>query len=183
MGICRRNAKQVKLTTEERTLAMNTLLRLDKIYNGRISATAGPLAEARAWLEMEEAHQQGKVAMPEKGSLTSCGGVFQTIAVRADGVIVPCSLLSHIELGRINRDSLLDIWQNHPEFKKLRERRSISLNDFEYCSGCDYINYCRGSCPALAYTLMGEVHHPSPDSCLRKFLEEGGRLPRVSLSL
>ena len=37
--------------------------------------------------------------------------------------------------------------------------------------------YCTGNCPALAYTLTGEVNHPSPDACLRRFLEEGGQIP------
>jgi radical SAM protein with 4Fe4S-binding SPASM domain len=89
--------------------------------------------------------------------------------------------MGHIELGRINHDDLKEIWQNHPELKRLRERRSISLNDFEFCNGCEYINYCTGSCPALAYTIFGVENHPSPDACLRQFLNEGGRLPDESL--
>ncbi len=99
------------------------------------------------------------------------------LAVRVDGVIVPCIQMSHIELGRINRDNLHEVWENHPELKRLRERRNIPLSDFEFCKGCDYIPYCTGNCPALAYTILGEENHPSPDACLRKFLKEGGRLP------
>ena len=84
----------------------------------------------------------------------------------ADGVIVPCIQLSHIELGRINKDALYEVWHKHLELENLRARRSISLSDFEFCNGCEYINYCSGNCPALAYTLVGE----------------GGRLPQVSLA-
>ena len=181
MGLCRKNAAQVCLTIEERSLAMETLLNLNKIYDNRISAEAGPLAEAKAWLAMEKARREGEKNIPGRGSLTSCGGVMTTIAVRADGVIVPCLQLGHIELGRINKGSLKDIWHDHPELKKLRERRSIPLNTFEYCRGCDYLNYCTGNCPALAYTLAGEVNCPSPDACLRRFLEQGGKLPDESL--
>jgi hypothetical protein len=43
------------------------------------------------------------------------------------------------------------------------------------------VNYCTGNCPGLSYTLVGEVNHPSPDACLRKFLAEGGRLPDLAL--
>ena len=178
MGLCRKNAKQVQLTAEKRTLAMDTLLKLNKIYNGLISAAAGPLAEGRTWLEMEHARREGRERIPGRGYLTGCGGPMNSIAVRADGVMIPCNMLSHIELGRINRDGLKGVWQNHPELKKLRERCNIPLSDFEFCRGCDYINYCTGNCPALAYTLWGEVNHPSPDACLRRFLEEGGRLPK-----
>ena len=100
------------------------------------------------------------------------------LAVRADGVMVPCAQMSHMMLGRINRDDLQEVWQGHPELLRLRERRNIPLSDFEFCRGCDYINYCTGNCPALAYTILGDVNHPSPDACLKRFLEAGGRLPK-----
>ena|SRR3990167_6555585 len=54
----------------------------------------------------------------------------------ADGVIVPCIQLSHIELGRINKDALYEVWHKHLELENLRARRSISLSDFEFCNGC-----------------------------------------------
>ncbi|UCE52874.1 MAG: SynChlorMet cassette radical SAM/SPASM protein ScmE [Desulfobacterales bacterium] len=181
MGLCRQHSEQVQLTMEERALAMKTLLRLRKKYNGRISATAGPLAEGKIWMEMEEARREGRPNIPGRGYLTGCGGPLNTLAVRADGVMVPCQQMSHIELGRINRDDLREVWQNHAELRRIRERRDIALSDFEFCQGCDYIPYCTGNCPALAYTLLGEENHPSPDACLRRFLEEGGRLPEEEL--
>ncbi len=177
LGLCRYNAEEVQLSLEDRFLAMETLLRLLRKYNGRINGEAGPLAEAETWLEMEKARQERRQRMPGRGCLTGCGGPMSKLAVRVDGVIVPCIQMSHIELGRINRDNLHEVWENHPELKRLRERRNIPLSDFEFCKGCDYIPYCTGNCPALAYTILGEENHPSPDACLRKFLKEGGRLP------
>jgi len=177
MGLCRQNAEQVQLTAEERTLAMETLLQLTKKYNGRISATAGPLAEGRNWIEMEEARRQGREPKRGWGYLTSCNGPMNTLAVRADGVMAPCGQMSHIELGRINIDNLQEVWQEHPELQKLRMRNKIPLSNFEFCQGCDYIPYCTGNCPALAYTILGIENHPSPDACLKRFLEAGGRLP------
>lgn len=179
MGLCKQNVEEVGLTVEDRILAMETLVKLNQKYNNRISAQAGPLAEAVMWAEMESARLNGRKEIPGRGRLTACGCVMDKIAVRADGVIVPCTMLSHIELGRINQDDLKEIWQNHPEMKKMRERRDIPLSDFEFCSGCDYINYCTGNCPGLAYTITGKVDHPSPDACLRKFIEDGGRLPEI----
>ena len=177
MGLCRKNAEQVQLTAEERSGAMATMLRLTAKYNGRISATAGPLAEARGWISMVKA-SRGETAEPfGQGFLTGCGGMWNHIGVRADGVMVPCCFMPHIELGRINRDDLREVWQNHPELKKLRERCKIPLSNFDYCKDCEYISFCTGSCPALSYTVVGDVYHPSTGDCLKRFLEEGGRLP------
>jgi SynChlorMet cassette radical SAM/SPASM protein ScmE len=182
MGLCRQNATQVQLTVEDRTLAMETLLELNNKYNGRISATAGPLAEGKTWVLIEQARREGKDSMPGGGFLTGCNGPQQTVAVRADGTMVPCIQMSHIEMGRINRDDLKTIWQKHPELERMRERSKIPLNNFEFCRGCGYINYCTGNCPALAYTMLGDGNHPSPDACLKRFLEAGGRLPDKNLT-
>ena len=181
MGLCRNNAGMVQLTTEDRVVAMETLLRLTRKYNGRINAMAGPLAEARGWQEMEAARLEGRASMPNRGSLTGCGCYREHLAVRADGVITPCTMLSHIELGRINRDDLGEIWRDNDELETLRERHLIPLSRFPFCKECPYVNYCTGNCPGLSYTLVGEVNHPSPDACLRKFLADGGRLPDQAL--
>lgn len=181
MGLCRKNAGQIQLTPQERTLAIATLLRLEAKYNGRISASAGPLAEGKAWITMEHACREGKERIAGRGYLTGCGGFFSKLAVRSDGAMVPCAQMSHIELGRINRDNLKEVWESHPELKRLRERRNIPLSEFAFCRGCGYLNYCTGSCPALAYTILNNDNHPSPDACFRRFLEEGGRLPEEML--
>ncbi|MFC2172820.1 SynChlorMet cassette radical SAM/SPASM protein ScmE [Acidobacteriota bacterium] len=177
MGLCRKNTERVQLSTDERSQAMETLLKLKQKYNGRIDAQAGPLAEAEMWLEMEQVRSVGTDSMSGRGCLTSCGGVMQKIAVRSDGAIIPCSLLSHMELGRINKDSLKEVWQNHPVLNKFRKRQFIPLKKFNYCQDCGYINFCGGGCPALAYTLVGDEYQPSPDACLKRFFEEGGKLP------
>jgi len=178
-GSCRQSADDVLLTNTERQVAMGTLVKLSNKYNGRISASAGPLAEAQYWRQMEEARLQGAPSFLARGRLTACGGPFSKISVRADGVIIPCTLLPHMELGRINRDSLEEVWIHGPALNRLRERHTIALTDFDFCSGCPYIPYCTGGCPGLAYTLTNQVDHPSPDSCLRRYLAEGGLLPEA----
>jgi len=176
MGSCCRNADDVLLNTEERQEAMATLRRLTAQYDGRISANAGPLTDGQMWQRMEEARKQGKPAFHNGGRLTACGCPTNKISVRADGIIVPCNMLAHIELGRINQDSLAEIWQNSPALNQLRNRHTIPLTGFEFCAGCAYIPYCTGNCPGLAYSLTGLIDHPSPDACLRKFLDGGGTI-------
>ncbi len=179
LGLCRRDVEKIQLTSAERSLAMETLLGLDRKYKGRIQADAGPLAEAKQWLRMEQAHRAGEDVLPEKGHLTGCGCVFSKISVRADGVMVPCLQMSHVELGKINDDSLTSVWQQHSELKRLRERRQIPLTNFPQCRACEYNRYCTGNCPALAHTISGSILGPSPDACLKNFLDNGGRLPRI----
>jgi SynChlorMet cassette radical SAM/SPASM protein ScmE len=179
VGLCRENKDAVQLNVEEYSLAIAKLFELNRKYNGRIAAQAGPLASGRHWLEMQQAFDQGKEGFADCGALVSCGGVFGKMAVRSDGVMVPCVQLPHIELGRINRDSLREVWLNHPELARLRERRNTSLRDFEFCRDCQFIPYCRGGCPALAYTLTGNENNPSPDACYRTFLAAGGKLPAL----
>jgi len=174
LGSCRVHAGDVMLTIEERMVAMEALVRATRTYGDRIQAAAGPLADARMWRRMEEARAAGAPRFPNGGYLTACGCYYSKIAIRCDGAITPCNMLTHIELGRINQDPLDEVWQHHPALNALRARHTISLTEFEFCAGCDYLPYCTGNCPALAYTLTGQVNHPSPDACLRKFKAEGG---------
>ncbi len=176
LGTCRLNAADVLLNVQERQSAMVTLLRLTEKYNGRISANAGPLTDGRMWHRMEEAWAQNAPAFHNGGRLTACGCPSNKISVRADGAIVPCSMLAHMELGRINHDSLAEVWQHSSALNQLRNRHTIPLTGFEFCASCSYIPYCTGNCPGLAYTLTGKVDHPSPDACLRRFFEEGGTI-------
>jgi Fe-coproporphyrin III synthase len=175
LGSCRGNS-DVLLTREDKEIAMNTLVRLCKEYNNRISATAGPLAEARQWQKIKLAHRNCSPPFQNGGYLTACGCPFGKISIRADGIIIPCSMLAHVELGRINKDSLQDVWLRSSALNALRMRRTISLTTFEFCKGCEYIPYCTGNCPGLAYSLIGKINHPSPDACLRRFLTEGGEI-------
>ena len=179
LGSCQVHADDVLLSAQQRQEAMETLLRLSERYDGRISATAGPLAEARGWRRMEEARLADAPPFPNGGRLTGCNCHRRKIAVRADGAIVPCNMLAHVVLGQIGDDSLMEVWQHSPALNGLRRRHQIPLTDFEFCDGCDYMDYCTGNCPALAYTLIGQVNHPSPDACLRRFLEQGGSLEGV----
>jgi SynChlorMet cassette radical SAM/SPASM protein ScmE len=179
MGLCRQNNADVQLDIEQYSYAMEKLLELQKKYNGRISANAGPLSNGKYWFGMEEAIQNGIKSHEGCGKLTSCGGVFSKMAVLPDGAMAPCSQIPHIKLGRINRDDLREVWQNHSELKRLRERRDIPLSEFAHCKGCRYMPYCRGGCPALAYNLAGEENVPSVDACYRVFKEAGGKLPDI----
>ena len=177
LGSAKLNADDMLLNIDERSLAMQTLLRLSAQYDGRILATAGPLWDAKSFLQMEQARAEGAPAFPNGGRLTGCNCPAQKLAVRSDGTMVTCTLLPTTELGKINGEPLDILWERSQALGNFRQRRSIPLSDFEYCKDCSYRPYCTGNCPAMSYTLTGEINRPSPDACMRLFLEEGGKLP------
>jgi SynChlorMet cassette radical SAM/SPASM protein ScmE len=177
LGLCRTHTDTVSLTIEDRVTAMRTLRMLNNRYGCRIGAQAGPLADARDWAVMLERSRTGAVPTSTGGFLSSCGCSRSGLAVRADGVYVPCPLLPMIELGRINRDPLVDVWRHHPELLRLRERGRIPLSEFDECRECIYLPSCRGGCPGLSASVTGDPYQPAADVCLRRFLAEGGSVP------
>lgn len=176
IGKCRLHADEILLTLNERQYIMEKLLGLAVQYKGLINAAAGPLAEGRMWRKMETARLEEAPVFPNGGRLTACGCTASKLAVDADGSIIPCAQLAHIKMGSINKDSLSEIWLSHPEMVAMRSRSKITLDSFEFCADCDYIPYCTGNCPALAYQLVGTVLHPSPEACLRRYMQQGGHL-------
>jgi len=178
LGLAQEHEKEVQLSPLEMCDAMERILLLAEKYRQQITAQAGPLSLGKAYQEMECARIEGR-EIPHRGFLTGCGCMWQKITVRPDGVYVPCGMLAHIELGRINQDSLIDIWQNNRELQKLRERYLIPLDSFPECADCEYRMTCTGNCPAGAFTRTGDVYAPSPDGCLKQFLANGGRIVQV----
>ncbi len=179
LGSCQQHSSGLLLTVEERSEAMEALVRLERAYPNRISATAGPLAEARMWREMVDARAAGAPPIPGRGCLSGCGCHATKLAVRSDGRYIVCGLLQDDTLGRINEDALQDVWLESSTLATFRSRHRVPLRTFPECRTCEYVDYCTGNCPALALSLTGDAQRPSPDACLRRFLEQGGRIPET----
>jgi len=96
MGMCRSLADKIQLTVADRSRAMALMWGLQEQYPGRIKALAGPLAEARDWLEITQARLAGREPRPGRGHLVSCGSAFSQLSVRADGVF---ALLAYVPPG------------------------------------------------------------------------------------
>lgn len=178
-GLVARQGEELLLTPAQRRRAMEVLIRLTERYDGRITATSGPLALARNFREMEEARAGGKAGLPGGGTLSSCGGCFSRLAVHHDGTIVPCHQLGTLPLGTAGVDDLQRVWLGHPLLQALRRRRSIPLESLESCRDCPYRNFCRGGCPAGALFLTGRLDERNPRQCYRVFQEESCFRPSV----
>ena len=180
-GLCRENNDSVAMNAPEFSEAMIIIQELQKKYPNRINAQAGPQACMRMWRQIEKAVNGDETAIQETrcGFLGSCGCIWNKMSVRADGIMIPCSQLSQMEMGRINRDGLRDVWLNSPVLNEMRKRTAIKLSEFDSCRDCEYREFCRGGCPATAYTIFGSTSVPNLaiDSCYREFLKQGGTLP------
>mgnify|MGYP001766741616 CR=1 FL=1 len=175
MGAGCANQSSICLSPEQQVTAMRTLHRLAERYGGRVTAMAGPLAKWRMYHEMEHARATGE--RPQRwqmGRLTACGCVFNKLSVHHDGTVTPCNLLAELELGRINRDSLKDIWKTHPTLAALKARRAILMESVPGCADCEWTAFCNGSCPGLAYELTGDFNRANPHDCYRRFIQETG---------
>lgn len=159
------------LTPLERLKAMRSLAELEEAYPGRIQASAGPLADWHMFRAMEEARQSGQ-PVPGRGRLVGCGCIFDRLAVRSDGAIIPCVMLPQMVLGRLGEDRLDDVWLHAPALHEMRCRSSLSLSSFDDCLDCSWLESCTGNCPGTAYSLTGEVNRPCPETCLKRFQEE-----------
>ena len=83
-------------------------------------------------------------------------------------------MLAKLEMGKINIDSFTEIWQHHQILKDLKNRRSIPMSQVPGCEGCEWNEFCNGSCPGLAYEMTGDFNLANPHDCYRKFLKDTG---------
>lgn len=175
MGAGCENQAGITLLPEQQIKTMEALVRLAAQYDGRISATAGPLAKWKMYGEMERAQKTGKMASRwQMGYLTACGCVFNKLAVHHDGMISPCNMLPELALGVINRDSISAVWKTHPTLKALKDRRQIAMNQVSGCEGCEWSPFCNGSCPGLAQAMTGDFNRANPHDCYKRFLAATG---------
>jgi len=166
-GATNRYENEIMLNPIQRRDVMNTLTRLNSMFQGRISANAGPLVLSREESIIHEAQANGAKVLPGRGHLTACGGVFEKLAILHDGTIVPCHVISDLNLGNILTDDIKEIWQSHPLLHALRLRANISLGTITPCSTCAYKGYCTGGCPGGALFLNHDFNTRNPMDCYR----------------
>lgn len=179
LGLMKDNHEGIELNVDEYSHAMQLLLDITNKYGNVVHATAGPLADARMWQRMIDAVESENEPFSGCGTLNSCGCVGNSISLRADGYYVPCNQIDGEVIGRMNHDTLVDVWQKSKGLNTFRERSTISLSNFDKCNGCEYKPYCRGGCPATISALEGDLYKPSTIDCLKTFLEHGGVMPQI----
>ncbi len=172
MGSARCYGDSMVLTPAERKRAMATLADLNRKYDGRISANAGPLALARHFAEIEESLARGETNRSGRGRLCACGGVFGKMAILHDGSIVPCDMLPSLTMGVFGLHSLAEAWRSSPAINAVRYRSDIPLASLPSCQGCRYVGFCTGGCPASVMARYGRLNVRDPNVCYRIFKGE-----------
>ncbi len=171
-GTARCHGQDVVLTEEERQRAMDSLIALNERYGGRIGAQAGPLSRAQHFAEIAQRVERGETGMPNRGTLCSCGGVFQKMAILHDGTMVPCNLLPKLTMGVVGSMPIREAWLHHPSINIVRQRRQIPLRSLPTCHDCDYAGFCAGGCPAGVMAKFGRLNVIDPVFCYRTYAEE-----------
>jgi SynChlorMet cassette radical SAM/SPASM protein ScmE len=162
----------IALNDKQRKHAMVTLLALNEKYKGAINASAGPLATARHFSKITAKLARGDKAIPGRGTLRSCNGVFKQVAVLHDGTIVPCNKLPTMSMGRIGETPLKEVWVHSPAINAVRELQHVPLQSLPACNECPYTGFCAGGCPATVYGRTGQLVGCDPLSCYRVFRQE-----------
>lgn len=78
------------------------------------------------------------------------------ITVDEYGNIMPCRRLPII-CGNIQKDTLLQIYENHPEFQRLRTHSLTGK-----CVQCPHAQQCKGGARCFTYALTGSYAQPDP---------------------
>lgn len=78
------------------------------------------------------------------------------ITVDEYGNIMPCRRLPII-CGNIQKDTLLQVYENHPEFQWLRTHRLTGK-----CESCPHAQQCKGGERCFTHALTGSYEQPDP---------------------
>jgi SynChlorMet cassette radical SAM/SPASM protein ScmE len=170
MGSARCQGESITLSREQRARATTLLEELNEHYGVRIGASAGPLAAARQYAEIDAALARGETGLPGRGTLCSCGGVFSKMAILHDGTMAPCNMLPQLTMGTVGTHSLQEAWLHHPSINVMRQRRTIPLDSLPECEGCAYTGFCAGGCPAAVMARTGRLNAADTTACYRSHI-------------
>jgi SynChlorMet cassette radical SAM/SPASM protein ScmE len=172
MGTAKCDGENIMLSKEDKLRAMKILTALNEQYNGRISAAAGPLVEAKTVKDLKDRIARGETGIPGRGKLNCCGGVFSKMAVLHDGTMVPCNMLPKLIMGVIGMHPLKEAWLYSPVINAVRLRREVPITTIPACSDCRYAGFCAGGCPASVMARTGHLIERDPKTCYRIFIGE-----------
>ncbi len=85
------------------------------------------------------------------------------LTVQPNGDLYPCRRMP-IKVGNLLETSLLELYDNSPLLRQLRDPEQIS----EDCQDCFYAKLCRGGLKCLSYAVAGDPFKAEPGCWLQK---------------
>ena len=108
----------------------------------------------------QRAGEEGKKVTPQTHGLDAmtrgCLGGIGFVFISHLGDVQPCGYLEALA-GNVRRESLREIWESSPVFRKLRDFSSLKGR----CGRCEYVQVC-GGCRARAYERTGDFMGEEP---------------------
>lgn len=88
---------------------------------------------------------------------TGCPGGISSLQICYNGLIVQSSMCSdRVSEGSLRDRRLQEIWEDPQCFTR---RRNMTAQDLKgVCAGCEYGAICLGGCPAVRYSLTGNLY-------------------------
>lgn len=93
----------------------------------------------RDTLKLKPNSEEKPVSLERYKKQPLCGAGINDCCITANGDVYPCAGWQAMVCGNIYKQSLKDIWENSPQFNKVR---SVTHGDFPQCIKCEAKNYC-----------------------------------------
>jgi SynChlorMet cassette radical SAM/SPASM protein ScmE len=125
--------------------------------------------EVRSMLSLKRINESKLIG----GKLRGCAIVFGRLHILSNGDIVPCDIMKDFVIGNIKTvPDLLYLWKNSPILNMIRERHTVSLDNFTKCNNCNYKHICTGSCPYDDYLTTRTLLSNSNTTCYKDIYNE-----------
>jgi radical SAM protein len=151
-----RGMSQERLSAEEVEEVFGEMYRHSQRQPYAIKTTEAPHYR-RFMLQQRKAAADRPVSAPAGSRFAGTNDGKGVMFISHIGQICPSGFLP-IRCGVFPRDSVVDVYQNHPTFRELRDADRLGGK----CGRCEYRNICGGS-RARAYATSGGMMDAEPD--------------------
>ena len=120
--------------------------------------------------KIERSHGLPPLGRPGR-HLAHCSICKESVAIAANGDVIPCNNFQGYILGNVLHQDILEIYHSESA-RRIRELSTLTSDQLDGCQDCDYAGYCGGGCRALAYLATGSLKGADPTRCIRQCMED-----------
>jgi len=161
------SARELALSPLEEREAINNVNALNKEFNNFLT---GDYVAKIEWIKNAE---DNLIIPQEYVFVESCDAANKQMAIRPDGWVVPCCNLWNVKAGNINKENLIEIWENSEILNMFRKSFFFSFEGMNDCRNCIYQNICFRGHLCTPYYLPNGVK----DKNLYCFVPGGTKTP------